>query len=42
MSAHLRNESKSPQQCAGVSVSAQPARSTLRDAPTAAALEPSR
>lgn len=32
MSAHLRNESKSPQQCAGVSVSAQPARSTLRDA----------
>ena len=32
MSAHLRNESKSPQQCAGVSVSAQPARRTLRDA----------
>ncbi|ODQ11201.1 transposase [Shigella sp. FC569] len=29
---YLRNESKSPQQCAGVSVSAQPARSTLRDA----------
>ncbi len=27
-----QNESKSPQQCAGVSLSVQPARSTLRDA----------